>query len=186
MATDIASSKTCSLLDGPSLKFQHPISLGFGFWDVVEEDDFNAERNGMNLLSLPDTFGLEDAIPDKSCLLAVAMRKQTALLLEERFGLCLLPIGQIAASPNWRFLGYDVVAPGGLTSALYGFDWSNLTQQERLRFPSGRSNEFGLLEREEEALELARFFNDDQLDHSPYYSMGLWVKARTSKRVLFS
>ncbi|MEZ5901190.1 MAG: hypothetical protein R3D51_17050 [Hyphomicrobiaceae bacterium] len=174
------------MLEGPSLKFQHPISLGFDFWDIVEEEDFASERNGMNLLSIPDTFGLEDAIPEKSCLLAVAMSTRTALSLEQRFGLTLLPIGLIAASANWRFLGYDVTAPGGLTSALYGFDWSKLTDPEKSRFPRGQGNEFGLLEDERQAGAFARFFNDDKLDHSPYYPMGLWVKERTSKRTFFT
>ena len=175
----------CPFLDGPDLVFHQPISLGFDFWDVSEDDEFAVERNGMNLLSLPDTFGLEEAMPEKSCLLAVDMQQREARSIQERFGLCLLPIGLIALSPNWRFLGYDVVAPRGLTSGLYQYDCKNFSHSEWQRFPRAVGNEFGLIRSECEAQELATFFNSERLHHSPYYSMGVWAKSQTQKRSLF-
>lgn len=184
--TDDASRDKCALLNAPALKFKHPISLGFDFWDIVEPEDFASERNGINLLSIPDTFGLDAANPDRSILLAVAMRSQAALQIEEPYGLCLLPVGLIAASPNWSFLGFDVVAPGGLTSALYGFDWSDFAEAGKKQPRNMQGNQYGLITREDEAVAFAKFLNDEGFDHAPFYSMGLWMKVRTQKRAFAS
>lgn len=172
----------CALLDTHPLRFAQPLSLGWDEWDVIKSEQFERDVNRTNLLPLPDTFGVGAADPRKACLIAIDMERQYAIEVEDKYGLITFTNNFLKLSPYWSFLGYDVISLGGLTSALYGYDWSS--DGEKISCPKIQSNAFGLVSDLPSAELLENFINKEPPEDVPFYAAGVWIKHRSEDGLL--
>jgi hypothetical protein len=189
------SPAVCALLTGPKLRFANPLSLWPQIWDCFESKELNAESNFTNLQYLPDSFGLAIS-PTDTCLIAIDLAPSTAAALTEKYELCPLPLFNVSRSNYWHFIGYDIIRPGGMTSGLYAYDWSDATSDKSVGniAPTAKANQYGLIADLSEALSIEAYIESEITDHAPinafnpgrvpFIAAGVWIKHRTEDRVL--
>lgn len=160
---------TSNVLIKPQLRFRKPLSVWPEIWDQVEIANLNCYLNAINLLYLPDTFGVSEASSKSTCLISIEVGSSEAHLLSDRFGVCPLPSSILSESNQWVRLGYDLVSFGGLFSALYGIDWP--TDEKK-----AVGNPFGLIVDLNDAIRLASSATALMPHHPRFLAAGIWAK----------
>lgn len=176
----------CELLKTPAMRFAQPLTLKWDVWDAVASEQFDFDRNGTNLMTISDTFGVGVAHPKTSCLIAVDMDGKAALRNEEKYGLVLAPVGLLRRSPYWTLLGYDIVSLGALVSGLYGYNWSDGSSETGDKYPVVCGNSYGLIGDLESAKILEDYLNKEPPEDFPFYAVGVWIKHRSDDAVLIA
>jgi hypothetical protein len=143
-------------------------------WRAPEGTAYDAERNGVNLIDQSSEDLYDGIAPSKAALAAFDIPYTLLTDLATTFGFRDLDHNRLTHG-RWRFLGFDVVDIRTQSSALYSFDLSE-GEQDKLRkavpFPL---NDWGLLNREADAISMCSEFDVVIPGHAPFAPCGVWM-----------
>ena len=162
--------------DGPE-KSPYPATISDQTWprSPACEGMDRPERNGVNLLWLPDAHFLDAG----SVSVAFSLRSTGAAFLEKKSWVLPIDEGYLNKACGWQFLGYDVADACLGYSGFYGFTWKPRDLALIFAGMSVTFNRRGLLENEETALRVAEVFTRDPgtQSHAPFYPVRVWIQA---------
>jgi hypothetical protein len=139
-------------------------------------EKFQEQQSGLNLFYLDPSDIPSLMVPTDAKIIAFDLPTEfvTSALNKNVSSPEPLPIVNIDS--GWKFMGFDVVDPRTQTSAFHGFDHLAISLRDVMGKYSLRFNAHGLINGEDAATKLAKFFDALILEHAPFLPCGVWLK----------
>ena len=154
---------------GDWFDFNRPIlTIERTVWPSIIERDLIKLDNGFNLLDSFDIKNVQKIERVDAWVVQFDLPLQYAKTFKQFI------IDKYVDDNKCFFLGYDVVDNYIGFSALYSFDWTKKEMELLLKNLKIRLNKYGLIGDEKSAIDVAIFFSNYILEHSPFVPCGIW------------
>jgi hypothetical protein len=146
-------------------------------------EQFQDQQSGLNLFYIDpaDIPSLE--VPGDARIIAFDLPTEVVTYLSNGNVSNPQPLPRVNMGKGWKFMGFDVVDARTQTSAFHGFDLA-ISLSDVMKKYSFRFNSHGLIDDEEVAVKVAKYFDELISEHAPFMPCGVWLKQENGQITL--